>query len=217
MKKLIITILLLCLGVASLIAAENIALLTAKKGKVDFTRGTKVLRFNTGELLRNNDEIRTGGESFAAYKFVDGSSTVKVFSNSVVKIVANKDGKSLGKKVTLSKGSICTQVNPQTGTFSVQTPTTVASVKGTGFLSKITLDKQSMFIVTEGTVMLKIFDTTEEKAVEKGNTAIVEADGRFTIRTTTPADLSLMEKEEMDSLRARDNRTMRTKYIEITY
>jgi len=151
---------------------------------------------------------------------------VKVFSNSQVRVVSNTSGKSLVKKVELNKGSVFAQVKPKTGTFLVSTPTTVASVKGTGFLTKITEAKQSMFVVTEGEVLLKILDDNEGKPVPAGKTAVVEADGRYVIRQSTPDDLSAIEQAEIESSRAKDNKTLRvpmldpsgkTRYIEITY
>ncbi|MDD4309496.1 MAG: FecR family protein [Candidatus Cloacimonetes bacterium] len=226
MKRIALISLLFCMCLANLVAGDNVALLTANKGKVEFTRGTKILRFKTGELLQNSDEIRTGGESFAAYKYVDGSSTVKVFANSVVKINAASSGKTMSKKIVLTKGSVFSSVTQKSGSYTVQTPSTVASVKGTGFLTKITSAKQSMFIVSEGEVTLDIFNNSELQSVSKGSTAVVEADGRFTIRESTPEDLAILEKEEQDALRGKEDKTMRipvidssgrSRYIEITY
>jgi len=83
-----------------------------------------------------------------------------------------------------------------------------------------------MFIVFEGEVTLKILDDPETKSVNAGKTAVVEADGRFEIRQSTSEDLSEMEKAEIESSRARDNKTLRipmvdpsgrTRYIEITH
>lgn len=224
-RRFMLTAVLLSLAF-SIFATNEVALLSAAKGKVELSRTGKLLRFKTGDLLRSNDELRTGGESFAAYKYIDGSSTVKVFSNSVVRLQASSSGKKMVKQVVLSKGSVFSKVKPQSGTFMVQTPTTVASVKGTGFLSKMTIDKQSMFVVTDGEVMLKILDNNEQKSVTAGKTAIVEADGRFVIRLSTPEDLSEIEQAEIESSRELDNKTMRIpvldpsgklKYIEITH
>lgn len=225
MKKIIVITILLALA-GMIFAANAVAMLSASKGKVDLSREAKQVKFKTGELLRNNDELRTGGESFAAYKYIDGSSTIKVFSNSLVKIAANKSGKTLSKKVTVNKGSVLTSVKPKTGSLVVQTPTTVASVKGTEFLTKITDTDQSMFIVTEGEVELKILDQPESKSVPKGKTAIVEEDGTFEIRNSTRDDLSAVEQAELEADGAAEPKTMlipvidasgRTKYIEISY
>lgn len=225
MKRIIVLTIILSLS-ALLLAADAVALLSAAKGKVDLSRAAKQLKFKNGDLLQNNDELRTGGESFAAYKYIDGSSTIKVFSNSMVKISANRNGKSLSKKITVNKGSVLTSVKPKTGSLIVQTPTTVASVKGTEFLTRITDTDQSVFVVTEGEVELKILDQPEPKSVAKGKTAVVETDGTIEIRNSSREDLSALEKAEVDAGQEPETKSMlipvidasgRTKYIEISY
>jgi len=225
MKRYALILILLCLSLG-LFAVEAVALLSASKGKVDLSRDAKSIKFKAGDMLRNNDELRTGGESFAAYKYVDGSSTIKVFSNSVVRITANKSGKNLSKKVVIDKGSIFTDVKPKTGPFMVQTPTTVASVKGTGFLTKLTEDGMSKFVVTDGEVELRILDSDDVKSVPAGNTAIVDKEGNYEIRVSSAEDTSSIEKEEIESSKTSEPKLIRipvldasgrTKYIEIRY
>ncbi len=225
MKRIIITLILTCI-VFVMFAAESVALLSASKGKVDLSRESKAIKFQNGDLLKNNDELRTGGESFAAYKYIDGSSSIKVFSNSVVRITANRSGKSLSKKVVVNKGSIFTNVKPKTGAFIVQTPTTVASVKGTGFLTKLNEKGDSFFIVTDGEVELKIMDSEEVKSVPAGNTAIIDELGNYEMRASTAEDTSSIEQAEIESSQTTEPKTIRipvvdatgkTKYIEITY
>jgi hypothetical protein len=225
MKRIIIALIFTCI-VLSIFAADSVALLSASKGKVDLSREAKAIKFQNGDLLKNNDELRTGGESFAAYKYIDGSSTIKVFSNSVVRITANRSGKSLSKKVVVNKGSIYTDVKPKTGAFMVQTPTTVASVKGTGFLTKITDAGQSMFIVTDGEVELKILDSDDVKSVPAGKTGIVDDLGNFEIRESTTEDTSSIEQAEIETSQTTKPKIIRipvvdaagrTKYIEIKF
>ncbi|GAB1468603.1 hypothetical protein MASR2M64_13410 [Candidatus Cloacimonadota bacterium] len=225
MKRIIVTLILASIAIF-LVAADSVALLSASKGKVDLSRDAKAIKFKTGDLLKNNDQLRTGGESFAAYKYIDGSSTIKVFSNSVVTITANRSGKTLSKKVVVNKGSIFTDVKPKTGAFMVQTPTTVASVKGTGFLTKITDDGQSLFIVTDGVVELKILDGEDVKSVAAGKTAVIDGTGKYEIRDSSPEDTSAIEQAEIESSQSNELKIIRipvvdaagkTKYIEIKY
>ncbi|MCK9308971.1 MAG: FecR family protein [Candidatus Cloacimonetes bacterium] len=225
MKRIIVTLILASIAIF-LVAADSVALLSASKGKVDLSRDAKAIKFKTGDLLKNNDQLRTGGESFAAYKYIDGSSTIKVFSNSVVTITANRSGKTLSKKVVVNKGSIFTDVKPKTGAFMVQTPTTVASVKGTGFLTKITDDGQSLFIVTDGVVELKILDGEDVKSVAAGKTAVIDGTGKYEIRDSSPEDTSAIEQAEIESSQSNEPKIIRipvvdaagkTKYIEIKY
>ena len=225
MKKLFLFAIILILAV-NLLALDSVAIISASKGKVDLHRATKVIKHKTGDMLQNNDEIRTGGESFAAFKYIDGSATVKIFSHSVVKVLASTSNKKLAKTVKLNKGSVFSQIKSDTGPFAVQTPTTVASVKGTGFLAEFDEQEQTKFIVTEGELELKILDKTETKSVSAGNTAIVQADGSLEIRPSTEEDIQEIELSELESTREKEIRKMRipvidpngqTRYIEITW
>lgn len=198
MKKIVIIVALLSL-IGSIFAAEAVAVLSGTKGKVMLNRGGKDVKFKAGELLQNKDQLRTGSESFAAYKYVDASSTIKLFSNSVVDIITAQSGNKLSKKVNLKSGSVYASVKSGSGAFSVQTPTTVASVKGTGFLSKVDNLGNSMFIVNEGEVEVKVLATEEVVYVAKGKTVVVDPDGGVDLRDSTEDDATALEREEMES------------------
>jgi len=225
MKKLFLFAIILILAV-NLLALDSVAIISASKGKVDLHRATKVIKHKTGDMLQNNDEIRTGGESFAAFKYIDGSATVKIFSHSVVKVLASTSNKKLAKTVKLNKGSVFSQIKSDTGPFAVQTPTTVASVKGTGFLAEFDEQEQTKFIVTEGELELKILDKTETQSVAAGNTAIIQADGTCEIRPVSAVELEELKQVEQQSRQEKENKKMRipvvdpngqTRYIEITW
>jgi len=224
MKRIILITLLLL--IAGLLLANSVAILSASKGKVDLERARNSMKFKTGELLMNRDVLRTGPESFAAYKYADASSMIKLFSNSVVTINATPDGENLSKRVNVSKGSVLTNVKSGTGAFTVQTPTTVASVKGTEFLTKVDDDGFSTFIVTEGEVELRILLTDEVASVPMGSTAVVDQDGEIEVRESTYDDISEIEKAELESSQVKEIKSLRIpvldsegklKFIEITY
>ncbi|HPB18738.1 MAG TPA: FecR family protein [Candidatus Cloacimonas sp.] len=225
MKKILLLAVTLILS-ANLLALDSVAVISASKGKVDLHRAAKMIKHKTGDFLQNNDEIRTGKESFAAYKYIDGSATVKVFSYSIVQVYASAKDKKLSKTVKLNKGSVFSQIKSDTGPFAVQTPTTVASVKGTGFLAKFDEQEQTKFIVTEGELELKILDKIETQSVTAGNTAIIQADGSCEIRPVSEVELEELEQVELQSKQEKENKKMRipvvdpngkTRYIEITW
>lgn len=224
MKKIIILSLILL--ISSLCLADSVAILSASKGKVSLERARKDLKFKNGELLMNKDVLRTGPESFAAYKYVDASSMIKLFSNSVVTVNANVEGDKLSKKVNVNKGSVLTQVKKGTGAFTVQTPTTVASVKGTEFMTRVDDLGMSTFIVTEGEVELRVLATDETSSVEKGKTAVINPDGVLQVRESTYDDVSEIEKAELESSQTSEPGLIRIpvldkagtlKHIEISY
>lgn len=111
MKKIIFTLVLIALMFTALDAA-GVALMTAAKGKVNLRRGGKNISFKVGDSLNDFDEIRTRSNSFAAYKYIDDSSTIKVFSNSYVVVNASRRDKVLDKTIKLNWGRVFTKVNP---------------------------------------------------------------------------------------------------------
>ncbi|MDD2331909.1 MAG: FecR family protein [Candidatus Cloacimonetes bacterium] len=223
MKKLILITILVIVAL-SLAAQSPVAYLSAVKGKVNLTRANKNLTAKRGEMLVNSDQLKTGSESFAAYKFVDGTTNIKVFANSTVQIKATSEAGKMSKTVSIAKGSVLTKVSG--GSFQVETPTTVASVKGTGFLTKVDEKGETMIIVTEGTVQVESKETGESQDVESGNTANVGTDGKINVEETSEEDMTDLEEEEAGADAEGTENTMKIqvtdengniKYIEIRY
>jgi ferric-dicitrate binding protein FerR (iron transport regulator) len=224
MKKILIVCVVLFL--AAILSAETVALLSASKGDVKLERANKAVNFKNGDLLQNRDVIRTGPESFAAYKYIDASSLIKLFSNSVVTIHAEQADGQLSKRVNVSQGSVLSSIKSGTGAFTVQTPTTVASVKGTEFMTRVDEGGNSIFIVTEGEVELRVLVTDEMITVSKGRTAIIDPDHKSQLRDSNEDDISSIESAELDSSRETQKSRLiipvldeagNTKHIEITF
>nr|MDK2850345.1 hypothetical protein [Candidatus Cloacimonadota bacterium] len=216
--------LILCL--TGFLVADTVAMLSASKGDVKLERDSKNINFKKGELLENKDIIRTGPESFAAYKYVDASSLIKLFSNSVVTIHAEQAEGKLSKRVKVSQGSVLSTVKSGSGAFTVQTPTTVASVKGTEFMTRVDDVGNSIFIVTEGEVELRVLATDERLMVSQGNTAIIDPDNNSNLRESTEDDINAIESAELESSQnSQKNRLIipvldeagNIKHIEITF
>lgn len=224
MKK--ITVIVLIALAFSLVYADSVAFLSTSKGNVSLTRAEKQIKFKSGEMLQNKDELRTGAESFAAYKFIDGGANIKVFANSVVEIKAAKSGKNLDKSVKVSRGSVLSNVTKGRGNYQVETPTTVASVRGTDFLTQVAPDGSSVIIVTDGVVEL-VSPTGEVVTIEAGYTAHIDVDGNIEVVETTVEELKMVEvANEEDSTLESPKKTMRIqvtddqgsiRYIEIKY
>jgi hypothetical protein len=209
-----------------LMAADTVAVLSASKGKVNLERNKQDLKFKKGELLQDQDILRTKAESFAAYKFIDASSMIKLFSNSVVTISATAQSGKLAKKVSVDRGSVLASVKSGTGAFTVHTPTTVASVKGTEFMTRVDAEGISMFTVTDGEVEIQIKSTGEILSASKGKTAIISPKGEHVVRDSSPEDINAIEQAELEANQTTAPSTIRipvkdeagnTKYIEITY
>jgi hypothetical protein len=212
---------------AILCAAEPIAYLMKSKGDVQLFRDNKSVKFKNGELLYNNDEVITNSAAYAAIKYVDGAATIKIFPNSVIKLTAIKQDKTLNKTAFVTLGSLYSKVsNKIKGMYKTETPTTVASVKGTGFITRFNADKKTYVIVTEGEVLVQNKNSGKTQSVGMGETAMSDENGDITVTPTAEGEITDAEQAEIDSANLDAQKTMRVqitddngniKYIDITY
>ena len=129
--RLIIPFILFC----SLSLADKIAVATKVKGEVELMKvgEKKFIDLKPGTILYDGDKIRTGRNGFAAVIFIDDKSTLKLKEDSEVVITGQRTAASISKKINMDGGTIRATVKKQNTDFVIQTPTSVASVKGTDF------------------------------------------------------------------------------------
>jgi hypothetical protein len=226
MKKIVIAILFL-ISISMIFAAEPVAYLIQGKGKIQITRDQKIIKFKNGELLYNNDEIKTGTASFAAIKYVDGAAAVKIFPNSVMKVSAVKYNKELSKNSIMNSGNVYSKINNRIkGKYQVETPTTVASVKGTGFITRIDSQKRTHIIVLEGEVLVQNKISGKSVTVTAGHTAVSGEDGEIEVTETAEGTISDQDMTEIEETNQESQKTIRVqvtddngdiKYIDISY
>jgi len=141
MKKNIVVILTSLLSVLILFtavyAAQTIAITLKSKGKVSlFESGKKSDKnLKRGFRLKDGDKIVTGDKSYTAFRFIDDKSLVRVRANSSCTVKGKKEDNSIIKNIFVEIGTIFARITKQKGSFQVTTPTSVASVKGTKFIT----------------------------------------------------------------------------------
>ena len=137
MKRILVVFLLIF---TYLLMAEEIAIFSKIQGGI-FTEQDTLKNFHkVGDVIENNSIIYSQEDSYALvhYKFTNG--TLRIFPNSAVNIVSID---SLNTKVSLSKGRILNDLKEKIkGSYTVETNSTVASVRGTAF---------EVFLTEEGT------------------------------------------------------------------
>ncbi len=190
MKIIILFIISLILLFSICQAADSVALTLKTKGKIELTREEENSRLNSGDELYNKDELESMEDSFAALKFIDGSSIVKLFPNSILTINAEKDGDNLDKKNYLKMGELWSKVVKKTGVFEVETPTTVVSVKGTEILVSHSNEK--------GTVLYTFSGEAEIKNKRDGKTAIAGANQKAMLTPDGQIEVSGIEKGDIE-------------------
>ena len=171
--------------------ANKIAVVTKVKGLVEIMPTGKKLfsKLKAGSILADGDKIRTGTSGFAAIIFIDDKSTLKLKGNSEAVITGQRTAASISKKINMDSGTIRATIKKQNSSFVIQTPTSVASVKGTDFWLLTDPDKGDQVIGLEGIVSLKNIDTGQDVDVVQGMSGISTPDGDIGVEETEASSI----------------------------
>jgi|GEM_PF-64120 len=105
-----------------------------------------------GQPLVAGHEVRTGEDSFCALVFQDDQSLLKITSNTEVTLKTEDAGAGrFSKRVWVGVGGIWAKVSQQEETsFEIETPTSVASVKGSSCYDMVNLSGWTTLFVLGG-------------------------------------------------------------------
>lgn len=198
MKKAIALVILIVL-IGSVFAADNVAITLKAKGEVNLTRSEEQRNVNEGENLFNSDELESMSESFAVVKFVDGSSLIKLFPNSILTINTEEEDGELNKRNSLKVGSLWAKVSKKTGLFEVDTPNTVVSVKGTEFIVEVDDFGRASCSVKDGEVIIKAKESEKETTVLPGQKANEDENGNIDVSAFNVDDFESPETNETET------------------
>ena len=144
------------------------------------------IELKPGNILDDGDKIRTGRSGFTSLIFIDDKSTLKLKENSEVVVNGQRTAASISKKINLDGGIVRATIKKQNIDFVIQTPTSVASVKGTDFWLLSDLDGGDQIIGLEGLIGLVNLETGQEVDVTVGMTGLSTPDGQVTSIETDP-------------------------------
>ncbi|MDY6914913.1 MAG: FecR family protein [Candidatus Cloacimonadota bacterium] len=195
MKKIIVLFLLML--TINTLAQEYVAITLRAQGEVILTRQEQQSNLAAGDKFINYDELLTKEDSYAAVKFIDGSSIVKLFPNSILKIQTEQLEDKLNKSSFLEMGNIWTEVKKKTGIFEVETPTTVVSVKGTEFVINVDETGDTMIIALSGELQIKNKHDEKISSLAAGNTAMAKANSELQVKATEENDIPQVVRDEL--------------------
>ena len=183
----------------SILSADKIAVATKVKGQVEIMKvgKKKFSSLKAGSILDDGDKIRTGNSGFVAIIFIDDKSTLKVKENSEAVITGQRTTKDISKKINLDGGTIRASISKQNVDFVIQTPTSVASVKGTDFWL-ISDDSGDQVIGIEGLVSLVNIETGQEVNISSGMTGVSTPDGQVGVSETDVVNIPEDPDEDSD-------------------
>ena len=184
----------------SVALSNKIAVATKVKGPVEIMPiGKKGFSdLEPGTILSDGDKIRTGPSGFTAIIFIDDKSTLKVKDNSEVVITGKRTAASISKKINMDEGTIRATVKKQNTDFVIQTPTSVASVKGTDFWLVSDPETGDQIIGIEGIVGLVNNETGQEIDVSEGMSGLSTPDGNVGLTETDPSSIPDDPSDEIE-------------------
>jgi len=188
MKKIILLIMIQILVLSFLCAdATPSAIVLKSSGVVELHRQDETKKVTDGEILYSGDEVISKEASLAAIRFVDDGAIIKLFANSILTINTEKNENRLDKNLYLEVGELWSKVSKEKGAYEIETPTAVAAVKGTDFLTEVKEGGDTWLFTFEGVVELKSDLGTVE--VDKGKTGIATKESGPSVRETKKGEV----------------------------
>ncbi len=148
-------------------------------------------------LLLSRDLIETGSDSYVDLVFEDRA-TIRIGENTKIVLekasISSASGETSEIEWGLEKGSIISSVTraSEKEKYTITTPTSVASVRGTDFAVDSDPEQNSV-AVADGAVEMESKESGEKQVIEAGNVGSVTSDGQLEVRNAT--------KEIMENIR----------------
>ena len=187
-----------------LFSNNGIAMITKSKGAVEYKKnsdGSILERKNIkkGMSLYDKDRIVTGSNGFAKYIYLDDGSLIKVHKNAEVYVYGAIDKRSIVKQINVTEGNVKFEVSKQgSEDFTVITPTSVASVKGTDFWLKTDDEDGDQFFGLSGLVNVTNIESNTLLQLTRNTTIKSTPDGQMLIQKTEPKDFRKLQELELD-------------------
>lgn len=173
-----------------LTAQQNIAVTTKVQAEA-MVRRDSAQSYNQdlaiGTPIRDRDWIRTNENGFGVLVFLDDKSQLKIQSGSEVEIlgVADRRAAAISKQLMMQNGKVKAEIASQGERhFSIVTPTSVASVKGTIFWMIVDPNGGDKIFVRSGQVLLTNTTSGDSVLVGEDETGSSTPDGQVETAST---------------------------------
>ena len=168
---------------------QVIARLVKTEGRVYFKRlgmSTFSESAKSGAAIRNGDQLKIGEESFAAIIYLDDRSILKVRENTIFSFMDTRNSRT----VDIVQGTILNNIKKEgrNKDFRIQTPVSVASVKGTEFAAIVSSSGVDQFICKEGLFEVMNMISGETVRVSTGQKAVSNSTGNLIQTPALPSE-----------------------------
>lgn len=197
--------------ILTVIAATSSCSKKEEKAFVSFFAGTVSIEREGGasapvkvqDQVKNGDIIETGDRSYVIIQTSDDI-VIRFDANSRVAFTSISDAKF--RELNLDRGKVVSSVSKlkKDCEYRVKTPTAVASVRGTEFLTEYDKGK-TVVAVGKGKVSVVKTATSEEKFVDTGNTAVVEESTEAAVEMRGISKVEELEISKIQGIPVIDN------------
>ena len=168
---------------------QVIARLVKAEGRVYFKRlgmDTFSEKAEPGSAIKNGDEIKIGLRSFAAVIYIDDRSVLKIRENTKFSFMDTRNSRT----IDIKEGTVLNKINKKgrTKSYRIQTPVSVASVKGTEFAAIVNPSGVDQFICKEGTFEVLNMISGETVRVNSGEKAVSNGSGNLVQAPSSPGE-----------------------------
>ena len=173
----------------SFLISDVIARLIKVEGKVFFKRlGMETFseKAKPGSAIVNGDQINVGEKGYAAVIYIDDRSIIKIKENTKFSFMDSPNTRT----IDLVYGTLLNKVNKEkrTKSFRIQTPVSVASVKGTEFAAIVNQNGIEQFVCKEGAFEVLNMISGQTVNIGPGQKAFSNATGDLVQATASPTD-----------------------------
>jgi hypothetical protein len=134
--------------------------------------------------LFDRDTLRTGADGYAVLQLVDNSlARVRPNSELVIRGEQNARG-GLNSRIQVESGELSLKVEGRVSQYEVATSSSVASVKGTEFTTRILPNGDTEFTCFSGVVEIMALGTGQTVSLTRRRRAVVDAEGNDIVVST---------------------------------
>ena len=182
---------------------ETLGLVTKTKGKVEYQKFSDK-KFTTniykGLGLHGDDRIRTGDNGFSIYRYLDDASSIKILKNSDIRIEGRIKARSIVKNVEINNGILNFNIDNQADEyFTIVTPTSVATVKGTEFWLICNGPEGDKFLGVEGEVEVKNIESGRIVLLTENSQVLSTSNGNIISQNMTNQELEQIQDLEQEN------------------
>ena len=181
---------------------ETIGLVTKTKGKVEYQKfSEKKFTSNVykGLGLYGDDRIRTGDNGFSIYRYLDDASSIKILKNSDIRIEGRIKSRNIVKNVEINNGVLNFNIDNQANEyFTIVTPTSVATVKGTEFWLICNGPEGDKFLGVEGEVEVKNIESGRIVLLTQDSQVVSSGNGSITTQNLTSEEIEQVQNLEQE-------------------